>query len=350
MRSAFDRVAEPVLIDAIRSGWGLPVRQLRYFPQGAGAYHWIAVTKAEARWFVTCDDLDTKPWLGADRDTVFSGLLAAYRTAHDLHESGLGFVVAPVPSASGGLAERLDDRHSLSVFEHVEGEPGRWGQPMSAKGRAELMQHLADLHAADPTGRPLSRRGFNVPGRQSLDDALACAGEAWDGGPLSEAARRELVTHGDQLDRWLIELDQLSERFDGPADGLVVTHGEPHPGNLIVTRRGLRLVDWDTIALARPERDLWMVARPGSRAAADDRTMATATLDPEALAGFRLLWAVTDVASYTAQLRSHHVRDADAERALEALRSIFSGREPAPYGVPPPPPPSSRRAPPRTRA
>ena len=41
---------------------------------------------------------------------------------------------------------------------------------------------------------------------------------------------------------------------------LVITHGEPHPGNLIRTGNGLAMVDWDTVALAPRERDLWMLA------------------------------------------------------------------------------------------
>jgi spectinomycin phosphotransferase len=332
MRSPLERVAEQVIVDIVRAAWELPVQALRYVPEGGGAYHWIGLTDEGARWFVTCDDLDTKPWLGADRDSVFTGLLAAYGAAHELHASGLSFVVAPVPSGSGGLAERVDDRHSVSVFAHVEGQPGQWGRPISTGARAELVEKLAALHAAAPAGRQLGRRGMAVPGRQALDDAVAGAGEPWDGGPLSELARHELITHADLLGAWLAALDQLSERLDRPDAPLVVTHGEPHPGNLISPGRGLQLVDWDTIAMARPERDLWMLAEPRSSTATDYQERTGASLDPEALAGFRLLWAVTDIAAFTVQLRGRHDNGADAEGALAGLRSIFSGREPAPYG------------------
>jgi spectinomycin phosphotransferase len=41
---------------------------------------------------------------------------------------------------------------------------------------------------------------------------------------------------------------------------VVVTHGEPHPGNILRAAGGLYLIDWDTVGLALPERDLWMVA------------------------------------------------------------------------------------------
>jgi spectinomycin phosphotransferase len=41
---------------------------------------------------------------------------------------------------------------------------------------------------------------------------------------------------------------------------VLVTHGEPPPGNILRAAGKLRLIDWDTAGLALPERDLWSVA------------------------------------------------------------------------------------------
>ena len=93
MRSPFERLSAEVITAAIRDRWGLRIQEFRYLPEGGGAYHW-SLSTSDGRWFVTCDDLDTKPWLGVGRDTVFTGLIAAYRTAMDLAASGRKFVVA----------------------------------------------------------------------------------------------------------------------------------------------------------------------------------------------------------------------------------------------------------------
>jgi len=45
------------------------------------------------------------------------------------------------------------------------------------------------------------------------------------------------------------------------------------------------------------------------------------------------MWALSDLAAYTAQLRGEHQHDADAERALAAIESILDGRQPSPYGT-----------------
>jgi spectinomycin phosphotransferase len=171
-----------------------------------------------------------------------------------------------------------------------------------------------------------------VPGRARFEEALDDLEAAWDGGPLSEPARRELAGHLDVVVRWLSELDRLAYRLGETEADPVLTHGEPHPGNLIRTDTGLALVDWDTVAVAPAERDLWMFVDSGETALSAYRDLTGITPDREGLAAYRLLWALSDLAAFTAQLRGEHRRDADADKALAALHSILSGREPAPYG------------------
>jgi spectinomycin phosphotransferase len=95
------------------------------------------------------------------------------------------------------------------------------------------------------------------------------------------------------------------------------------------------LIDWDTVALARPERDLWMLAESRGEMFLDAyRDLTGVTLDRGALVAHRLLWALTDLAAFTVQLRGEHQLDADAERALASVRRILRGHEPSPYGAP----------------
>jgi spectinomycin phosphotransferase len=336
VRSWFERVEEKVITNVVAAGWRLRLSDLRYFPKGGGAYHWIAQTDDARRWFVTCDDLDTKPWLGSDRDSVFDGLVAAYGSAMDLRSAGLSFVAAPIATVSDTPAERVDERHSVSVFEYADGEPGRWGRLVAPRIRGELVTMLALLHRATPAGRGLVRRGLAVPGRDRFEEALDDLERRWDGGALSELARRELAGHVDMVVCWLADLDRFAARLGDTDANTVLTHGEPHPGNLIRTGTGLMLVDWDTVAPARPERDLWMIVDADGTVLSTYRDLTGITLEQDALAAYRLLWALTDVAAFTVQLRGRHRRDADADKALAALRSILNGPEPSPYGTPAP--------------
>jgi spectinomycin phosphotransferase len=284
------------------------------------------------RWFVTCDDLDTKPWLGARRDTVLAALAAAYETAMVLRDSGAEFVVAPTATLTGAPVHRVDDRHCVSLFPYIDGEPGAWGRSPGRVGLDEVIALLARLHASPPPAGTTTRPGPEVPARDDLEQALRDLDRAWDGGPLSGSARRELATHRAVIVDWLSDLDQFALRAETTNSGLVVTHGEPHPGNLIRTRTGFALIDWDTVAIAPRERDLWMLVDGNADGADRYHELSGVTLDRDALAAYRRLWALTDLAAFARRLRGEHRRDADAERAFGGLRSILGGREPAPYG------------------
>ena len=334
MRSSFGRLSDRLIVDAVTDAWGLEITSFLYLPEGAGAYHWVVHAGDGTRWFVTCDDLDTKPWLGADRDIVFQALLTAYRTADDLRSAGLEFVVAPVPSRTNAPAVRLDDRHSVAVLEYVDGHPGAWGRTDAPSTVEDLVALLARLHRSTPKGAGVLRRALEVPDRHQLEQALADVGRPWHGGPYAEPARHELATHASEVHESLAALDRVAARTDATTDRGVLTHGEPHPGNLIRTASGLRLIDWDTIAFAPPERDLWMLADATEYAVGRYRELTGVTLDPELLRAYRLVWALADLAAYTADLRREHERTLDSTHALAAIRDLLAGREPAPYRSP----------------
>ncbi|MFD0822401.1 phosphotransferase family protein, partial [Micromonospora zhanjiangensis] len=108
--------------------------------------------------------------------------------------------------------------------------------------------------------------------------------------------------------------------------GWVVTHGEPHPGNLIRHPAGLRLVDWETVRLAPPERDLWLLTHGADDA--DDllRRYASATgrpVDPTALAHYRLRWELADIAGYVVELRGPHGTGADTAASWRYLNGYL---------------------------
>ncbi|MGH3172720.1 MAG: phosphotransferase, partial [Streptosporangiaceae bacterium] len=237
MRDRPAGVTERDLVHALADGWGLSAETLRYTPVGGGSYHWVATSGPEEQWFVTVDDLDDKGWLGRTRPTVFAGLRAALDASVTLRrEVGLGFVAAPVPALDGQSLRPLGDAHTVAVFPFLHGSPGEWDKPLTAPDLDELVAMLAALHSVDPAAVRLQRRGVDLSWPDDLELALRELGRPWTGGPFAEPARELLagaagpVRHGlDALDRW------ARARFSAtpPAANLVITHGEPHPGNII---------------------------------------------------------------------------------------------------------------------
>ena len=115
--------------------------------------------------------------------------------------------------------------------------------------------------------------------------------------------------------------DRLAADAATRAGEWVVTHGEPHAGNVIRTSDGRRvLVDWDTVALAPAERDLWMLFPHAS----DALELYRQRVDQAALDFFRLAWDLKDLAEYLNVLRAPHEENEDTLRQYGALVRLGS--------------------------
>ena len=104
----------------------------------------------------------------------------------------------------------------------------------------------------------------------------------------------------------------------------VVTHGEPHAVNVLRTGDGYVLVDWDTVALAPPERDLWMVVGDTGDEASLYTDATGRQVDDVAVDFFRVTWDLKDLAEWLNVLRSPHGETEDTLKTYEGLRALAS--------------------------
>jgi spectinomycin phosphotransferase len=296
--------------------WGLREPQLRYLPVGFGSHHWRADAAGE-RWFVTVDDLE----VGFQAEDAFDTLEHAYRTAAALRDVGIEFVLAPLADDEGTPIRRLTARYAVSVTPFVDGTSTSWGAYESKDDRRRVAELVGRLHVAGDKVRDLPRLDeLTIPSRSVLLEALATLDVPWESGPYADPARATLAAAADDLHRRLAAYDEDAAHVLERTDSWVVTHGEPHRANFIVTSEGLRLVDWDTTRLAPRERDLWLVL--------DDEltgwdeyaaVVGDVSLDREALALYRRWWGLADIAVFTADLRRPHV---DSQQSAANFRSL----------------------------
>jgi spectinomycin phosphotransferase len=302
---------------ALARQWALMVQDLSYLPVGFGGYHWLAVDQMGSRWFVTVSHLAT-PWV--------PDLPAAMQTAAWLAtQAGLGFVVAPVPTRAGQVVGSLDSRHALTLFPYLDVAPSSFEDPIDDGDRAAIIDMLARLHSATPKGIRVPSRPLELASRQAIDQALASLGVPWNGGPYAEPGRDLLARYERPLRQAFTRFDGLLDRVREAGGPYVITHGEPHPGNLLHTPTALCLVDWDMTALARPERDLWWVIS-GDQDAARYSWRTGWTVNQDALALYRLRWGLDDIAGFLSEIRGPHQRTADTlvywtglQQTLEAI-------------------------------
>jgi spectinomycin phosphotransferase len=295
--------------------WDLTAADLRYLPVGFGGYHWAATDPSGSRWFVTATDLR--------RFDSFAHLEQVMDTAVRLARAGLEFIVAPVPAASGLAAFPAGERYAITVSPFVDGAPGRWGDPLTAADRLAITGMLARLHAAREYAGNAPVQAPDLRGRGVIDASLRERADPWQCGPYGEPARQLVTEHAASLAAALDAFDKLAAELKASAGELVITHGEPHSGNLIRSDRGLLLIDWDTSGVALPERDLWWIVSDSGAEAAHYARLTGRAVNETALSLYRLRWDLDDVAEFLGWFRGPHERSADAETAWRGLVGMF---------------------------
>ncbi|MFD8405452.1 phosphotransferase [Streptomyces anulatus] len=314
-------IDETVLASAL-GAWDIEPATLTHAPVGFGDHHWVAADGEGRRTFVTVADLAHKPHCGRDATEAWTGLSRAMDTAATL-ESALGeaALVAPLRTGDGETLLRLTDRYAVSVFPYVDAPTGHFGQVLDPRARRLVVERLAQLHSTQrPLMAPTHQPG--LPGRPVIEEALTDPRRfRAESGPYAQRCHDLLTANYAALRAVLDHFDSGTARLASDASTAattVVTHGEPHAGNILDPGGRTLLVDWDTVALAPPERDLWLATD-----APEDLTRYAELTghhpDPDLLAYYALRWALDDMAAALDIFGARHPDTADTRQAWDGL-------------------------------
>jgi hypothetical protein len=295
----------------LRAGWRFEAKSIEYAAVGFGSHHWVAVDAPGRRRFVTVDDL-ARVSVSGNTEAAFASLSAAFETARSLRESGLDFVVAPLPDVAGRAIRRLGDSFSVTVFPFLEGGTGAFGSYRSEADRDAVRGLIERLHQTPVGVAGLANpEDFLLPTRPQLEAALAQLDRPWTAGPYSEQTRQLLRGVEPDLRAGLRLFDTLADQVRSDHRPWVITHGEPHAANIIWTADGPRLIDWDTVLIAPASRDLWMLEPPG-------RPGLPGT--DSAMLFYRLRWDLANIALFATGFRVPHENSADAAESWRNLQ------------------------------
>ena len=326
MRSRPPDLADDDVAAALAAHWVLAVASIDYRPVGFGSHHWEVCDVDGAQWFVTVDELDSKrTTLSEPLDAAFDRLRAALVAARDLRACGRDFVVAAVPSVNGEPVVRVGERAAIAVYPFVDGESFDWGAFTDGHREALLDLVVATHSAPESAWRAALSDDFWVAHRDELEAALDRAAEVPDCGPYAIPTAELLAAHEAPIRRLLARYDALVREARARPSRVVLTHGEPHPGNTIRTDGGWRLIDWDTALVAPPERDLWSLD-PGDGSLLDAYARATGvTPSSSTLDLYRVRWELADLAVVVSRFRAPHADTADDDMSWTILRNTAEG-------------------------
>ena len=261
-----------------------------------------------------------------------AGLLVPARLAR----RGVPGIVTPLTTRDGQVYAVHEGRR-LTVVPWASDErapagdmrPAHWrryGRALAATHAVPVTDELATLPREDHTHaavgaatRRTDRRLRAVDGR-TADRWSRQVAQRW------REAAADIATLLDRVDRLGAELREL------PAD-LVLCHGDPHLGNLLLGPDGqVWLVDWDDAVLAPRERDLMFVFGGGPAFAPPTGVDEAAFLagygpvrpDPLRLAYHLGVRALDDIWSWAADVADASLPEADRVRALAIVDGLLS--------------------------
>ncbi|MFD7504690.1 phosphotransferase family protein [Streptomyces sp. NPDC059850] len=296
-------ISDETVARAVAAHWLPEAVEVGYLPWGFGAHHWRVAGGGTAL-FVTLDQL-------APRHTEAS-LEAAYAGAAALGAAGLGVVCAPLPARSGRFTVDVG-AGVLSVTPWLEGRSPTEAEARDPDHVRDVLAALAALHgAAPPDGL---RRWAPRVGPGFAEELRVRTARPWTSGPLAEEARSAIADRDEAIARWTGRYFDLADLARAHQDSWVPTHGEPHHANQVVDARGLRLVDWESLALAPRERDYADLLAASAGACAGDRLHA----DPAMVELFALDWRLSEIDEYAGWFAAPHTGTNDDHTALEGL-------------------------------
>ncbi|SCF04876.1 spectinomycin phosphotransferase [Micromonospora viridifaciens] len=252
-----------------------------------------------------------------------------------LARQGVPGVPAPLTTRDGRLSAVHDGRR-LTVVPWVSDErasaggmrPAHWrryGALLAAAHAVPLTDDLAGLPREDHTHAAIAAAVRETDGRlRAVDDSA----DRW----TREVAGHWRAAAADTA-RLLDEVDRLgAELRDRPAE-LVVCHGDPHLGNVLLgPDEQVWLIDWDDAVLAPRECDLMFVFGGGPVFAFDSRLDEAAFRagygpvepDPVRLAYHLGVRALDDLWSWSAEVADAGRSEADRVRALRIVEGLLS--------------------------
>ena len=322
-----DGLGENAVAAVLGREWQLTVASMNYRPVGFGSYHWAVTEPGGARWFVSADDLATKSLsAGEPLDAAFARLRCALGAAAGLRAAGLDCVVAPVPTAAGEPLARAGQEFAVALYPFLDGTSFEWGAFDDPGHRGAMLDMVVAVHTAPAAVRRRALADdFTVPHLDELEVALGrAADQVPDHGPYARPAASLLSASAGPVRRLLGRYRDLVARAGSQAGRAVLTHGEPHPGNTMLTAAGWRLIDWDMALVALPERDLWSLD-PGDGSVYAAYADATGVRpSAEALDLFRLRWDLSDLALDARRFRRPHSGTDDDEKTWQVLRALLT--------------------------
>ncbi len=314
-------IANETIIACLRTHYGLNVAALTFLPIGADRH--TAVYRA--------DTATSTPYFVKLRSGDFDD--TTLQVPKLLADQGVQYVIAPFITQTHQLWTELEG-FKLAVFPFIEGRNGYEMKLGDAHwigfGRALNAIHTATLPASITDRIPRER--FSDYWRTIVKDFQRQALMTSFNDPVAAALARFLRHKSAEISRLVQRASDLAAVLLAHPQTFILCHADLHAGNILIDATDrLYIIDWDTLIMAPPERDL-MYAGGGQfvnhRTPVEEENLfyqgyGETPVNPIGLAYYRYERIVQDIAAYCEQILLTDTGGKDRAKGLQQLTRQF---------------------------
>jgi len=295
----------------LQDAYALSVASMTFIPKGESSWGYRLADAAGTAYF-----LRLCPHGAVSREVLYL-VDTLYNDCH------LWAAVAPQPAQDGALLVEVEQYDAI-LFPFIDGVTFADRHPSPA-ALFELGQVLAQLHRCQvPQHLYPAVEHFDIRARELFLNVL------WEANrdvAEDNAFRREARTLLRPATHKLLGLLRAQELLQSVVRRTplhyVICHGDPTPGNLIISAaEQLRLVDWDDAILAPKEKDLsfWLDDQSGAFLAGYDAIAKDVRVEEQVVTFYHRLWTISQIADLGGTILFSDRDDVENKHDLKLLR------------------------------
>ncbi len=242
------------LIELIRLKYNIDVEKLHFVPEGEVAYSYVVQTstmKYFAKLYET-NNLTNKGILNLE---------SAMNTVFQLNKEEINQIINPISNIKGTFRTTLEN-YSLVLMSYIEGKTVSEKLSKTKEFLKKMGKLLAEIHYTTNKIELKQSKFFtiNIDFKEdlllSIKEVTTCTSSKDKNYIKLQSLVKPNINY---ILSSLIYLEELAGKLEQKDDfDLVLCHTDPNRNNVIIDKNEqIHLTDWDGIALAPFERDIW---------------------------------------------------------------------------------------------
>lgn len=297
----------------LTENYEIDVTNLSFIPKGEVSWGYVIEVAGGERYFLKTHkskNLDPK----------------RFQLLYNLHtKAGINNIIYPKPTKTGEL-EIIINGYPSVLFNYLEGKTVH-EEKLNDEQYEKFGELLGQIHQSYKViGEYSVKETFDIPQRPEFEEVMRKVESMTH---YEDSVRQKalglFIKLKESFYKELETLEVVSESLKKENVPFVLCHGEPSPGNIMVTPQGeVFLIDWDEPIMAPKEKDLLFLTKTLPQVFKGYSKYSSDTnMNGEVEKFYSLLWNVAEIADWGGRLFLHDSSEEELKHSLKELEEFL---------------------------